>query len=215
MDARGRVLGRAHGLGHGRRAARSARRPFAPGRLDDRYLEPGPRPASGHERPREPARRGSPARRSAACRRDQRRCGRRRRRRHAQRTGALRPAAAQACASSPPRCAGAHLLAAGAWRFRKCVRDRIVHGRARRDRRRGSGRLPALTDVRSARATGDRDGRRDGRLVRHARARWSRARLRLCPLQEPRRLCGGRGRGRGRRTRFVSPASGPPSMPAW
>ena len=214
MDARGRVLGRADGLGHGRRAARGARCQFAARRLDNRDLEPGPRATSGHEWKREPARRGSAAGCSVPARRDQRRCGRRRWRCDAQRAGALRPAAAQAGPPSPSSRPGAHIVAAWAGCLCQRLRHRVVHGRARRDRRRGSGGLPALAHVRSAWAAGDRDGSRDGRLVRHHRAATVAHGASALPATRtapPMRLSWPRSRST---SRFVSGACGRPSTPA-
>ena len=93
--------------------------------------------------------------------RAQRRAGRARRRRNAQRDRDLRPAAPSADPSPAAAGAAAHLLAARARRLGQCLRDRVVHRRTGRDRRRRPGDLPAVAAVRPARAACGRDrGRR-------------------------------------------------------
>ena len=203
------------GRGHGGRPARCARRQCAPGRLDDRDLEPGARAASGHERTRKFPRRAGAARRTTAARRDQRRRRRSGRRRDPQRAGALRPAAAQARASSAPAGsdAGPRRCAASA-PLRTCSQS----SRSWTSSPRSPGedpvayRLSLMSDPRARRVI--ETAAEMGGWLDTTRARGPRTRLRLCPLQEPRRLRGGGGRGRGRRAGPCSPAYGPPSTPA-
>ena len=142
---------------------------FAPGRLDNRDLEPGPRPASGHER----------ATRTCSA---PKRCPMLRRLKPRSTTlrttpVAARPATRQAIYDLPRH---------------KLVHHLLPHVPVRTSSLRGLGAfanvfaiesfmdelaeiagedpvgLPALADVRSAWPAGDRDGSRDGRLVRHA-----------------------------------------------
>ena len=83
--------------------------------------------------------------------------------------------------------ADAHLLAARARRLGQCVRDRVLHRRARGDRRRRPGELPAVAALRSPPPPRGRDRGPNERLVRAAPpARRPRPRLRLRPLQEHR-----------------------------
>ena len=96
-------------------------------------------------------------------------------------------------ASPPPGRSGAHLVAARARRLAN-VFAIDLHGRAE-----AAGEDPVAYGSRSSpiRARGGWSRPRPRSPAgRRGCARWTRARLRLCPLQEPRRLCGGGGRGR-------------------
>ena len=67
-----------------------------------------------------------------------------------------------------PRGADAHLVAARARRLGQCVRHRVLHRRAGRDRRRGPGELPPVAPLRSAPPPRGRDRGAHERLVRAA-----------------------------------------------
>ena len=88
----------------------------------------------------------------------------------------LRPAAPPAGPSHAAERAVADLIAARARRLGQCVRDRILHRRTGRDRRRGPGDLPAVAPLRPARPARGRDRGADERLVRRQGLAEGRAR---------------------------------------
>ena len=91
-------------------------------------------------------------------------------------------------ADMPLRASGAAL----ARRLRQRVRDRIVHGRTGRGRRRRSGGIPPAPHEGRARARGHRGGGETGRMEgRRGGRRDPRPRHRLCALQEPQRVLRG------------------------
>ena len=120
-------------------------------------------------------------------------------RRRPQRHPAVRPASGARGVALHPGHAAARVRDARARRLHQRVQHRKLHGRAGRGGWAGPGSVPAGASVRQPR-TGRRDpGRERIRLGRcfHAAA-GSRPRLRVRPLQEPRRLLRSRARGRRR-----------------